>query len=369
MQVSELIHLHDWFQYNIVNKGIIDKYTTLQQILQNNITASTLSPNQRNRVQLKPYQNDFEVLQTSLESIDFRNLGLAQESLLESMGAHQLLGRKGSEEIGTVALNSLDIVTFNKYCSDAVSTLNSTNQKLTNIKKQLREVFVGSDVIESDFDPSKEVMLRVHFQGNSSLSNVELFESWGKQWKFIIDHTGTPYNTTAHDVKIVGASKGSVILELIVTASPYAVAFGGLVTWALSTINSTLEIRKKRIEMESIEMDVEIKKSVLSQLHQAEEKIKNDAIDNKVVEISNEVESLNGETTNKLKSAVRKLFNFVDGGGSIDIVTESEVDDENVAEEIKQLRDTFGEARLIQENLKVLEHLKQDVEPDFDNDE
>lgn len=368
MQVSELIHLHDWFQYNVVNKGIIDKYTALHQVLQNNINASSQPANQRNRAQLKAYQSELDDLLGTISNVDFRTIGVAQESLLDSMNVIALIGSRGHSELSKASVNSLDLVSFNTYCSGAVTTLNKCNQNLSNLKAQLREVFAGSDVIESDFDPNSEVMLRVHFQGNSSLSNVELFESWGKQWKFIIDHTGTPYDTSSQDVKIVGASKGSVILELIVAASPYAVAFGGLITWALSTINSTLEIRKKRKEMESVDMDLEIKKVILEQLQTAENKIKQDAIDQKVSEISNEVGNLDGDATNKLSSAVRKFFNFIDGGGSIDIVTESEVDEENVADEIKQLRENFGEAKLIQENLKALEHLKTDAKPEFDED-
>ncbi|EPN3064846.1 hypothetical protein ACTWWB_000633 [Vibrio fluvialis] len=373
MQISELLHLREWFLTKVVNAEIIQKYSGLHEVLQHNINVQTAPANQRQRSPLKPYESELSALSEALKAIDFSALTLAQENVLENLKIKNIIGVEGSNKINEVALNSLDIVSFNKYCTDSVTLLNAANSKLTELYKHITSIFTDEE-FEADFDSNKEVMLRLHFQGNSSINDVNLFNAWGKQWKFIIDHTGEPFNVSAQDVRVVGASKGSVILELIVEATPYALVFASLVNWSLDTISKVYAIKQQRVDIESSQLDNKAKKKIIDILDSEEMNYKNESIDNKVKEIidnlPNGPDSINGDTESKMRSAVKKLLNFIEGGGSIDIVADNKNSDESgedISDSIMQLKKSFEDARVIEDKLKALGYRKNDVGPEFED--
>lgn len=67
MQTSELCHLRDWINDNVLNKSIIADYLELDDTLQHNITVTS---DNRKLFPLKSFTPLVEDLQDKLESID-----------------------------------------------------------------------------------------------------------------------------------------------------------------------------------------------------------------------------------------------------------------------------------------------------------
>jgi hypothetical protein len=97
-------------------------------------------------------------------------------------------------------------------------------------------------VFEEEYEAENEILMRVSFTGNAPMSNVADFKSWGNIWYDIGRGISMAHGLSPEDIKIVGATKGSIIIELAVIAS-IATTTSGIILAALKVAEKVRVIK------------------------------------------------------------------------------------------------------------------------------
>jgi hypothetical protein len=174
----------------------------------------------------------------SMKEIDLTRLTKNQVSFLDKLKIYPALGPHGIEEIK-------NILSRNLQNSIAMQKIREIHTRLEEGLEQVRLISDAlKDCVCDDEEESKdEVLIRVIFLKEASISNVSDFKNWGDTW-YLIGHGITlAHNATPQDIKIVGADKGSVILELL-TKPEIAATVADIIHSVLETVAEVLNIKK-----------------------------------------------------------------------------------------------------------------------------
>ena len=90
-------------------------------------------------------------------------------------------------------------------------------------------------VIDEPYELGNEILMRVSFTGHAMMSNVTDFKAWGAIWYDRGRGIAMAHDATPEDIKIVGATKGSIIIELAVIAT-IATTTSGIILAALKVL-------------------------------------------------------------------------------------------------------------------------------------
>lgn len=190
--------------------------------------------------------------------------------------------------------------------------------------------------------------MRVRFMGNASINNVEDFKKLGSLWFDIGRGISMAHGGSPKDIKIIGATRGSVILELALNAvlvSPFMI----IIKQGLAITEKVYNIKKLRLEAKIAEM----------KLDHFDEKI-TEITDNTIANISEELfKGLTLNTNNQgdkkvaLKKSITKLVDFLGKGGYVDFVMKKELEDED--KPTKLLRKQAIEIKKLEEKILLLE--------------
>ncbi len=230
MNVSELFVLTNWIQSEIVNKQIPQKYQTLQQILQRNA-----QPNQ----QKQPFEDQKNDLIETIKRVQLSQLTKDQLEFLRKLNIAQAIGKEGVDTIEDILYkNKLDI-------STAAQKINEIYQRLTQGIQKANQIKTGLEgcVIEEEYEIEDEVLIRIYFRDKASLANVTHFKKWGDIWHEIGRGIAMVHNATPEDVKIVGATSGSIVLEMA-TMATIASTTSFIILSVLKVVEKVLEIRR-----------------------------------------------------------------------------------------------------------------------------
>lgn len=200
MNVSELFELTQWITREIEGTQIPQKYQTLQQILQQHS-----QPNQ----QKPPFEAQKDDLIKTLKSVPLDQLTRDQIAFLDNLGIANAVGEEGSGQIEDILYkNVIDVAT--------------SAQKLLQIHQKISEGISKSDqikaglsgcVLEEEYEAENEILMRVSFTGHALMENIKDFKSWGNIWFDIGRGIAMAHDLTPEDIKIVGATKGSIIIR------------------------------------------------------------------------------------------------------------------------------------------------------------
>ena len=348
MNVSELFELTNWIQDQIVNAQIPQKYQTLQQILQRNA-----QPNQ----QKQPFENQKNELIETIQKVPLNQLTKDQLQFLRNLGIAQAVGKEGIDAIEDILYkNRLDIATAAQKILEIHQRLTQGIQKANQIKAGLQGC-----VTEEPYEIEDEVLIRVYFRENAKLSNVTDFKKWGNIWHEIGRGIAMAHNATPEDVKIVGATSGSIVIEMATLAS-IASTTSIIILSALKVAERVIEILKKVEELRELKLN---NKKLLKELENEAEKEKKKGID----EISNVIinklglgKDAEGDKITALKKAVGNLVNFTELGGEVDfIVPEEDTEESEEADEkpekiidYSKIKQVASEIRQIEMKIKAL---------------
>jgi len=349
MNVSELYSLTFWIENEIVNTQVPQKYQSLQTVLQQNA-----QPNQ----QKQPFESQKDDLIGTIKKIPLNQLTREQLSFLDALGIEKSIGEDGVNRINSILYkNALDIATAAQKIQEILNKLNQGIQKSKQIQTGL------SDCVSlEEYEEADEVMIRVAFTGQAAMSNVVDFKKWGNIWHEIgrgiaMAHSGQP-----EDVKVVGATKGSVIIELA-TNPAIATTASAIIFFALKLAERVLDIKKKAEELKGLKLK---NKKLISDLEKEAENEKNDGIEEickkLVIELKIDTDG-DGEKVNSLNRSVKDLINFVEYGGEVDFIVPDEDTEEGDVEkgeeenkpEYEKLRNTIQEIRQLENKLRLLE--------------
>ena len=358
MNVSELYKLTYWIDKEIIKKQIPKKYQALFQILQANT-----KPNQ----QKQSFESQQNNLLKTISKVPLSQLTKEQLLFLRELEIAQSLGSEGAEFVeGVLYKNALDIATASQKIQEILNKLNQGIQKSNQIKTGL-----DGCVSMEDYEEADEVMIRVTFSGDASMSNVTDFKKWGNTWHDIGRGIAMAHDSSPENIKIIGATKGSVILELA-TNPVIATTASAIIFFALKLAEKVLDIKKKAEEIKNLELK---NKKISAELEKAAEEEKKAGIakicDNLKVELKIGQDNDCDKVT-ALNKAVKDLIDFVEFGGEVDFVVPEDSDEEGGDEgenatkpKYDKLRATIQEIRLLETKLKLRESgIKDGGEPE-----
>lgn len=343
MNVSELYDLTHWIINEVVDKQVPQKYQALQAILQQHA-----QPNQ----QRQPFETQKEDLINTLKSVPLGQLTRDQLEFLSHLGIAQGLSDEGIHAIEEVLYkNVIDVATSAQKLQEMMQKINQGILKSNQIKDGLTDC-----IVEEAYEADNEILMRVTFTGHALMENVSDFKNWGSIWYDIGRGIAMAHNAAPEDVKVVGATKGSIVIELAVIAA-IATTASGIILSALKVAEKVLDIRKKAEELRALQMKNDKFAADLEKEAENEKKTGiADITDNVVKQL--EIQKGEGDKAKALDTAVKNLVNFIENGGVVDFVipdsdedTEDKQNDDNA-----ELRLAFQEIRQLEKKIALLEY-------------
>ncbi|MFS1422085.1 hypothetical protein [Shewanella sp. 10N.286.48.B5] len=342
MQISELLQLSVWIDENIKKPKISPKYQALQAGIQQNVSARNNQPKQ-------PFEIQKHDLIDTIKVIDTSGLTYQQEDMLEHLNITQNIGDEGVDRIESILYkNSLDIATAAAEVTKITQEINAAIQKSDQIKAALMPLIT---IPEEDDIEKGSVVMRVHFQNEVGMDNVTDFKKLGNSWWEIGRGIAMAHDSAPEDIKVVGASKGSIIIELAVAVA-IATTASTIILSALKVADRVLTIRKKVEEIKSLKLnnqklEIDLAKEADKEKKEGLEKI------TKEISIKLNIEANgDGEKVKVLEKSVRNLIDFVEKGGEVDFFTD---DDHAEEPEIKVLKQNFDEIKKLEKRVLMLE--------------
>lgn len=343
MNVSELFDLTYWVTEEIEEAQVPQKYQTLQSILQQHS-----QPNQ----QKQPFEAQKEDLIETLRDVSLEKLTRDQLSFLEQLGIASVVGENGIQEVEDILYkNVLDVATSAQKLAQIIQNI----QQGLNKSNQIKAGLTGC-VFEEVYESEDEILMRVSFTGHALMENVKDFKSWGNIWYDIGRGIAMAHNASPEDIKIVGATKGSIIIELAVVAS-IATTTSGIILAALKVAEKVLDIRKKAEELRGLKLQND---KLAKDLEKEADNEKKHGIEEITGNIANQLGINNNGEGDKIKAldlAVKNLVNFIEKGGVVDFIIpdkEEAEDGENVNN--ADLRLAFQEIRQLEKKIELLEY-------------
>lgn len=347
MQIEELYELTNWVEREIVKRKINQKFKQLHKILQQNAQANQ---------QKQPFEEQQKELIDSLAAVALTELSTGQIEVLSRIGIGSNIGREGVSKVeDTLFRNALDIASAAQYIQQSMQEIEEGVQWSKQIREHISKIIDTESVIEI----GENVLLRVNFANDANISNLTEFKEWGKTWWEIGRGISMAHGEAPETIRVIGASKGSIIISLL---SAYSIAktASTIIMETLKIIEKIYDIKKKAEEVKALklsnnEAENALESAVTTERDNGIENIINSSIEN--IGIDRESE---GDKVNALSSAIKKLADFIEKGGEVDFVMpdEAEENDEedDKSQERKNLRVMFKEVRKIEQKIQQIEH-------------
>ena len=349
MQITELLKLTKWFKDYILAEQIPTKYQQLFNVMNKNAQPNNNQPKQ-------PFESQRENLFEALKNVSLNKLTLEQIKFLEQLEVVDLLGVEGIRNIETVLYeNNLDIATAAKKIGEFNAKISAANQTLTEIETTLSKSF--SLKKEEENIPADSVMMRIYFQDKSAINNISDFKKLSATWYDIGRGIAMAQNKSPEDFKIIGAQKGSVIIELAVIAG-LATSISTILLAGLKVAERVIEILKKAEELKNLKLT---NKKIEQEIIKEAEVEKNNGI-NTILEAAIAELGLSkgqdGDKITSLEKSIAKLIDFTQKGGAVDFVQPDGTDNgqqDDVRAEIIQLNENVQDIRRLENKIKMLE--------------
>ena len=214
---------------------------------------------------------------------------------------------------------------------------------------------------EPDGVEAGSVLVRVTFDQNAKIVNIADLKVWGNTWYEIARGIAMVHNQAPEVISIVGAGKGSFIIDLSVV-TPMALTVSSIIWYGLRVTERVFDIRKKAEEIRGLKLSND---KIQKELEQEAELIKTQAIDTitkDVIKTSKLEDQNEGDKIAALTKAVEDLVEFLERGGSVDFVLPEAVgskeDDKEPSVELQLLRDRVYDIHQLEQKIPLLEQLK-----------
>lgn len=343
MNVSELFSLTHWVTENIEGAQIATKYQALIGILQ-----QPIQPDQQ--------QPTFEAQKDDL----INSVTVVPLDTLTKDQLHYLVRLRIAQAVGPEAIGEIEDVLFRNVIdrATAASKIEVMLNDLTGGIQKSIQIHAGLDevVVEEEYEAEDMILIRVSFTGNASMSHVTDFKEWGKSWWEIGFGIAMAHGAAPEDVKVVGATNGSIVLELS-SDQQIAATIGGIILAGLALAERLLKILIAKEEIKNLRLK---SKQIVKEIEKSIEEEKQEGIQRITAEIAKQLKfgDTDGEKYQWLDKAVKNLVNFMELGGEVDLVmpdtkAEGEEDDEALPDYSK-LRTTSQEIRLLEQRIKLL---------------
>ena len=346
MQVTELLQFIDWFNENIIEEELSLKYSGFYEKLYLNVRQGQAA---------QPFQEEKEKLFETLKSINYQSLSLEQINFLEKLEIADLLGVQGAKKIDDVLFESnIDIASASERINDFKDKIDDAIKRVRDLEEALSDNF---EIDETDEVPEDSVLMRVYFQNNVSINNLTDFKKLSAMWYDIGRGIAMAQDKSPEDFNIIGAKKGSIIIEMAVAVG-LATTVSKILLESLKVADRFLNILKKVQELKGLQLS---NKKIEAELKKEAQKEKDDGI-KAILEVAVSDLKLNanqqGDKINAIEKSIKKLIDFTQNGGEVDFVQpqKTEEDENELREEVKKLKENVSEIRLLENKIKLIEN-------------
>lgn len=350
MQINELLKLTEWFDENIVENQVPQKYTALHTTMNQNIRRNGNQP-------LVPFEQQKNNLVEAIKDLSYQSLSLEQIRFLEQLEITELIGKIGVINIDKILIeNNLDIAT----ATNKIKELSNIITKAQSTIKELQATLLKSfELEETEEIENNQVLMRVYFQNDVAIENLTDFKKLSATWYDIGRGIAMSQDKSPEDFNIIGAKKGSIIIEMAVVVG-LATSVSKILLESLKVADRFINILKevevlKSLKLGNKKLALELKKEAEKERDEGTQTILNTAIED--LQLNAEQ---NGDKITALDKSIKKLIGFTQNGGVVDFVqpNEPEEEDENneIREEIQKLKTNISEIRLLENKIKLLEN-------------
>lgn len=346
MQIAELLRLAEWFDTNIVQNGIATKYIELYNKMNLNVRRN---PNQPS----VPFEDERKELLKTLKPISFQALSWEQIQFLEKLEIKGLLGQVGTKKLEDVFYeNKLDLASATSKISEFSDQINEAQTTIEEIENVLGDLFSVSD----EEVPEDSILMRVYFQSDVSINNLADFKKLSATWYDIGRGIAMAQGKSPEDFSIIGAKKGSIIIDMAVTVG-LATSVSKILLEALKVADRCIEVLKSVEKLKGLKLD---NRKIEQELKKEAEKEKRDGIQSivgtMVKDLALNVEQ-QGDKVSAIEKSIKKLVDFTQNGGLVDFVQSDEEDEKHkgVRKEMIKLKTNIKEIRLLENKVKLLE--------------
>ncbi len=316
MNVDELYRLGTWYaeQFSELDR----RYTALRDPINHNANQSDK----------RPLEIDLNNLIEFLSNQRFEELSLEQLKVLNIIGVDSYLGESGADYVtSSVKTSDYDPATAYQRLNQAIDVISSARDRLSSYVQSVKNLKLaeeGAKAIDG------MVTIRVGFQNDVAINNVADWKNSAKDWYEIVRGLAMACDESPEDIKVTGASTGSVILILAGTAGFTALL--ALICRHLTT--AAKDIIGVRMAMEDLRQ-----KKILNKAMETEfKKLEQDKVTNTVSDIqqalSGRLKGDNGEIDVALTASIKKLLTFSERGGTVDFVAPDVGEDSEGGDEV-----------------------------------
>jgi hypothetical protein len=232
-------------------------------------------------------------------------------------------------------------------------------QNLTNGITRLNQIQTALEghVHQEIYEIKNQVLMRITFTGNAGLTNVVEFKDWGKIWYEIGRGIAIAHDAAPEQVKIVGATSGSIVIELA-TIPAIAVTAATVIFSALKLAEKVLDIKKKAEEIKNLQLQNNKLADEIAKEAEREQEVGIEEISVTIIEELGIKKSGEGDKVVELDKAIKHLVNFIESGGEVDFVPPEKggkQGDDNSLLAYKRLKENIQEIHLLEDRLKLLE--------------
>jgi ribosomal protein S13 len=349
VNLSELFDLTQWIDREIKAKRIRDLYQNLQSILQSNT-----GPNRTKQ----PFENERNELIAAISTVPLESLSTEQVDFLQKLGIGNHIGEVGASEVEDILFrNPLDPATAAQKFAKIIQEIDQGIQK----SDQLKQTLTG--IIPPEPELKDQVLVRVTFSNEAAITNVVDLKNWSGIWYDIGRGVAMINDASPEEIQVVGAGKGSVVIELAV-AYGIGKTIAAVILEALKVAEKVVDIRRKVEEIKGLKLSNSKIAKELQDAAGIEKKKGIESITETITKVKRKKDGTEGDKVVAFDKAVSQLVDFLEKGGNVDcVIPEEESSDESAkqgpkAAEVRELRTTFREIRLLERRLEQLEDKK-----------
>ncbi len=369
MDINELFKLSQWVEKEIAAPKIPKSYRALVEKIRNMAQANQAK---------QPFDPEKENLIAKLRAVPLHQLTNEQRLYLEKFDFLPYVGEAGVQYIDVVLKdNTHDLVTIGDKLNKAADQINSGVGRFSTVQQALTD-FADREIVPD----AGKALIRVTFTKEAAIHNIGNLEKWSEKWSLIIRGFTMAHGQTPEDVKIVGVSNGSVIIDFMAVLQ-VAGSLTGVLVGLVTLAEKILTLKKNAKDMRT--SDVAKKEEIATLLDQSAEAEKEAGVKKIINNINIQNLTINttinnntpatpttpqtvtdGDKVIALERAVTTLLDFVVKGGEVDVIPpEKPSSEDNVSEalqkEFAQLKSGAEELRKIESKQKLLEFRKDDV--------
>jgi hypothetical protein len=350
MQVTELLSLSEWIRTEVQEAGIPALYQALQAKLHSNAQGSAQ----------QPFEEEKDALFVGLRGARLQDLTNEQVRFLDCIGIGLYLGVRGVQDVEEILVrNPLDLATVASRLTERLGRIEEGIERAERLAQDLGDCVVVSESLRDG-----DVLVRVTFAGDAAIENVVDLRKWAEVWHGIARGITMAHGESPDDVRVIGASQGSIILDLA-TPETFAVTVTGIVYGALKVAEKVVQIQKQAHEVKGLKLaNQKIAKDLETEARQVEKT----GADEVTAEFTAKLQidaTKSGDVVTALGKAIADLVRFLRQGGEVDCVLPVPPDGDEDESVPSANRQEIAETLL---HIRELERRLRELNPGDDNE-